>query len=185
MPAPYLEELNRSSKKQPGESQKEYVQWQRGPLTNISLDEMKGWIDTCIANDNIWLVLVFHGIDGIGWEPKTGKELEEYFKYINDREDKVWVATFANVTKYIRARKNTTIESNMIGKSIEVKISSTLDHNIYDVPITLKTYIPKTWKSISINKDHFIDDIKTDTIGNYITYPVSINENTILLKEKL
>ena len=185
MPQPYLEELNRSNKNQPGESKKEYVQWQRGPLTNTGLDEMKEWIDTCLVNDNIWLVLVFHGIDGIGWEPKTGKELEDYFKYIDDREEQIWVATFADVTKYIRERKSAKIESEMIGKRINVKISSNLDPFVYNVPVTLKTYIPKNWKNISINKDQIIHEVQTDEKGNYVNYSVLINESKIIIEEGL
>jgi peptidoglycan/xylan/chitin deacetylase (PgdA/CDA1 family) len=183
MPESYLEELNRSSKKQPGESTKEYVQWQRGPLSNVSVDEMKAWVDTCLVHDNVWLVLVFHGIDGIGWEPRTGKELEDYFKYINDREEQIWVATFADVTKYIRERKNANIESEMIGNSIKVNISSDLDPNVYDVPITLKTYIPKSWKSVSINDDRIVDKVQTDANGNYITYNVTVSEKEVILEE--
>lgn len=183
MPEPYLEELNRSNKKRPGESKKEYVQWQRGPLTNTGLDEMKEWVDTCLVHDNIWLVLVFHGVDGVGWEPKTEKELEDYFKYINNRKEQIWVATFADVTKYIRERKSTKIESEMIGKSINVNISFNLDPLIYNVPITLKTYIPKNWKNISINKDQNIHEIQTDAKGNYVIYPVLINESEIIIEE--
>ncbi len=183
MPEPYLEEINRSSKKSPETSEKEYVQWQRGPLTNIGLEEMKDWIDRCAAQDNIWLVLVFHGINGIGWEPKTDKELEAYFKYIHDRRDQLWVATFADVTKYIRARKSTKIESVDHGKSIQINISSTLDPKVYDVPITLKTYIPKNWKRISINENQIISTVATDTIGNYITYSILPGNKEILLRE--
>ena len=58
MPAPYLDELNRSSQRQPGASDKEYVQWQRGPVTSINMETMKSWVDTCLAHNNIWLVLV-------------------------------------------------------------------------------------------------------------------------------
>jgi peptidoglycan/xylan/chitin deacetylase (PgdA/CDA1 family) len=183
MEVPYLDELNRSSNKHPGESENDYVQWQRGPLTNTKLSEMKGWVDTCLDNDNIWLVLVFHGIDGIGWEPKTGKELEDYFKYIKDREEQIWVATFSDVTKYIRERENTIIESEMKGKSIKIHISNNLEASVYDIPITLKTYIPKNWKSISINKDKIIFDVKTDKKGNYITYSVLPSESSLILEE--
>ena len=183
MEVPYLDELNRSSNKHPGESENDYVQWQRGPLTNTKLSEMKGWVDTCLDNDNIWLVLVFHGIDGIGWEPKTGKELEDYFKYIKEREEQIWVATFSDVTKYIRERENTIIESEMKGKSIKIHISNNLEASVYDIPITLKTYIPKNWKSISINKDKIIFDVKTDKKGNYITYSVLPSESSLILEE--
>ena len=183
MPEPYLEELNRSNKSQPGASNKEYVQWQKGPLTDTGLNEMKAWVDTCLVHDNIWLVLVFHGINGIGWEPKTEKELEEYFKYINAREEQIWVATFADVTKYLRARKNTSIKSKRTGKSITVDISSTLDPIVYNVPITLKTYIPRNWKNVSVNKNQINSEIHTDEKGSYINYSVLINNDQVILEE--
>ncbi|HKK76161.1 MAG TPA: polysaccharide deacetylase family protein [Saprospiraceae bacterium] len=182
MPAPYLAELNRSSRQEPGASEKEYVQWQRGPLTDTGMEEMKAWVDTCLAHDNIWLVLVFHGVNGIGWEPKTEAELEDYFTYINEREEQIWVATFADVTKYIRAQKNTTVESRMAGNSIRVNISSDLDPAVYDVPITLKTYIPDSWESVLINGERVPDDLQADARGKYVLYPTAINQSEITLE---
>ena len=175
MPESYLDELNRSSKRQPGESEKEYVQWQRGPLTNISMEVMKSWVDTCIVHNNIWLVLVFHGIDGIGWEPRTGAELEEYFNYMKEKEAHLWVATFADVTKYIRERKNTSINSVVQNDTIVVNISSDLDPEVYDVPITLKTYVPKAWKTTVLNHNQenpLSLKIKKDDLGSYVLYTV-------------
>lgn len=188
MPESYLDELNRSSKKLPGESEKEYVQWQRGPLTNVSMEVMKSWVDTCMAHDNIWLVLVFHGINGIGWEPRTGAELEEYFNYINERKDHLWVATFADVTKYIRERKNAVISSVVRDDAIVVNISHDLDPEVYDVPITLKTYVPKTWKTIVLNKKTEKENelrlkIQEDALGSYVLYSVVPGEDEIILSE--
>lgn len=145
MPEPYLEELDRGSRGIPGASDKEYVQWQRGPLTNTGMDLMESWVDTCMAHDNIWLVLVFHGVEGIGWEPRTGEELETYFTYIQDRQEALWVATFGDVTKYMRERQNSTVTNTYRRGRIEIAISSTLDPEVYDVPVTLKTYVPGTW----------------------------------------
>jgi len=192
MPEDYLDELNRSSKKQPGESVKEYVQWQRGPRTHTSMDEMKSWVDTCIVNDNIWLVLVFHGIDGIGWESKTGAELEEYFSYMNEKEVHLWIATFADVTKYIRERKNAEVTSISQGKSIVINVSSSLDPAVYNVPITLKTYVPSSWKGVTFSTDVIQEKqqgikIKQDKEGSYILYsivPDKLN-NEIVLTEKI
>ena len=188
MPEPYLDELNRSSHKQPGESKKEYVQWQRGPLTNTSMDIMKSWVDSCIVHDNIWLVLVFHGVDGIGWEPKTGEELDEYFSYMKEKEDYLWVDTFADVTKYIRERKNTVVNSAVRNDTIVVNISSDLDPSVYDVPITLKTYIPTTWRTTSINRNSAQENkhrlkIKKDAFGFYVLYAVMPGEGKITLVE--
>ncbi|MCK5401518.1 MAG: polysaccharide deacetylase family protein [Flavobacteriaceae bacterium] len=189
MPESYLDELNRASKRQPGKSEKEYVQWQRGPLTNVSMEIMKSWVDTCIKYNNIWLVLVFHGIDGIGWEPKTGDELEEYFSYINKKGTHLWIATFADVTKYIRERKNAIISSMVQDNTIVVNISSDLDPEIYDVPVTLKTYVPKAWKSILLNQKFKQENelklkIQKDELGSYVLYSALPNEGELILKEK-
>lgn len=186
MPEPYLEELNRSSNREPGSSDKEYVQWQRGALTNTSMEVMKTWVDTCTVHDNIWLVLVFHGVDGVGWEPKTGEEFEEYFNYMKENEDDLWIATFADVTKYIRERKKTVINSTIQDDKIVVNISSDLDSKVYDVSITLKTYVPTTWKEIVLNKASEREDlnIQKDSLGQYVLYAVLPNEGEISLMKQ-
>ena len=176
MPEPWLHELNRASKEQPHESTKEYVQWQRGPLTDHSMELMKSWVDTCVANDNIWLVLVYHGVNQFGWEPKTDKELEEYFSYIKAKEKEVWVATFADVTKYLRVRKNAQLSSVFQDDKIKIQISSDLNQTVYDVPITIKTYIPEDWKTIQLQKQNKSDGInlkpQIDGKGSYVLYDI-------------
>ena len=184
MPEPWLEELNRSNKVEPGTSDKEYVQWQRGPLTDISMKTMKGWVDTCLVHDNIWLVLVFHGVDGIGWEPRTGDELREYFSYMKERQRDLWVATFADVTKYLRERKTTTIQTEVQKQLITVTLTSSLDHTIYDIPLTLKTYIPADWDKIEIiDQSKSINfEIGEDEFGKYALYNVPTRDKEIIIQ---
>lgn len=186
MPAPYLDELNRSSKRQPYPSNKEIIQWQRGPLKNINMATMKSWVDTCLAHDNIWLVLVFHGVDSIGWEPRTGAELQEYFSYIKSKESEVWVATFGDVTKYMRERKSAVIKTSVQQDSIKVNITSDLDPKVYNIPLTLKTYIPSSWKEIRLYKKEKgtnLSDLKIekDKMGSYVLYDVMPGEGEVVL----
>ena len=180
MPEPYLDELNRASGRQPGESEKEYVQWQRGPVSSVDMDEMKGWVDTCMTHDNIWLVLVFHGIEGIGWEPRSGKELEEYFGYMKEREDSLWIATFGDVTKYLRERKSTNVHTELRDDTIAVSMSTDLDPQVYDVPLTLKTYIPGAWKTVRLNGESSLS-IQNDSLGPYVLYSFPPGDGKILL----
>lgn len=107
MPVPFLEELNRWSDRDPGASDRPYVQWQRGALGDTPMSLMKSWIDTAAEHDGIWLVLVFHGVDGIGWEPRTGADLQELFEHIAARRDRLWVATFGDVARYLLERAGT------------------------------------------------------------------------------
>lgn len=184
MPASYMDELNRGSRVDPVESNMEYVQWQRGALSNTSIKEMKSWVDTSTSQDNIWLVLVFHGVNNIGWEPKTGKELETYFSYIKEQEARVWVATFADVSKYVIERKNTRISSKYNDDRIEINISTDLNAKMYDVPITLKTYVPGNWKTASLDIDignPVVLSIQTDSLGKYVLYDALLDEKTLLL----
>jgi peptidoglycan/xylan/chitin deacetylase (PgdA/CDA1 family) len=184
MPAPYLAELNRGSDADPTTFEKEYVQWQRGPLTDISMDEMKSWVDITGEHDNIWLVLVFHGVNEFGWEPRTDEELEEYFSYIKDREANLWVATFGDVTKYIRERKDAVVETNLSGKEIEVNIKSTLFPVMYNVPLTFKTYVPSDWKRILVDGKEA--EVMNDSLGAYVMYntPLKGIKTTIIIESK-
>lgn len=189
MPEPYIEELNRSSAVVPGTANREYVQWQRGALSSTSMETMKSWVDTSIAHSNIWLVLVFHGVEGIGWEPKTGEQLEEYFGYIKEKEEQVWVATFADVSKYIKERKETLVSSEIQNDAIALNITSDLDTKMYDVEITLKTYVPEAWESIKLesitaNKSPQILNAQKDSLGNYVLYDVLPNAGELSLTEQ-
>lgn len=185
MPEVWLDELNRSSDRDPGVSDKEYVQWQRGPLTNSSMDLMKSWIDKCQANDNIWLVLVFHGVDDFGWEAKTAAELEEYFSYIKEKEHDLWVATFADVTKYIRERKNTDISSVFQDEAIVLTLSSDLDAEIYDVPLSLKTYVPGKWRGVQVMSEEMeiipVHELGTDDLGQFIRYDLMPGTESVVI----
>lgn len=151
MPEPFLDELNRSSDQDPADSENEYVQWQRGPLEDTPMDLMKSWVDKTADNKNIWLVLVFHGVEGIGWEPKSEEELEEYYSYIKEHEDDVWVATFKDATQYVRQRMNADVTTEVSGEEITVKLTHTLG-DLYNLPMTLKTEIPDSWETVQVSQ---------------------------------
>ncbi len=184
MPEEFLEELNRWNRMDPGASAKEYVQWQRGPKTVTPLDEMKSWVDTCLAHDNIWLVLVLHGIDGIGYQPKTGEEIRHYFNYIKANEDRIWVATFQDVTKYIRERMNGEVSSSKQDDSIRVKLTHTLDPGLYDLPLTLKTYIPPEWGAVRVKQGERMQHFEAgrDPEGRFVLYQALPNAAPVELR---
>jgi peptidoglycan/xylan/chitin deacetylase (PgdA/CDA1 family) len=152
MPDSFVEDIERGSDTDPAASRKEYVRWQRGALTKTSMQEMKSWIDTTAAHGNIWLALVFHGVDGIGWEPTTGPELKEYFGYIKSQEDKLWVANFQDVAKYMRERMHGTVTSYREGDVISVVLRDDLTDISYDLPLTMKTEISSAWQTVQIRQ---------------------------------
>ena len=181
MPEPWLEELNRGSNKRPGTAGKEYVQWQRGPLTKTPMSLMKSWVDTLLAHNNFWLVLTFHGVDGIGWEPKLSTEHAEYFRYMKEKEDGLWIATFKDVTKYIRQRMAAKTKMDRQPGRIIVSLDHSLDKNIYNQPLTLKTYTDPDWKSVIIKQGDKSVKVqpRSDNNGSFVLYQALANGNLI------
>ena len=152
MPDENVEDLDRGNDKDPATSDKEYVRWQRGALTETPMELMKSWVDKTAEKDNVWLVLVFHGVDGIGWKPKTAVELKDYFDYINSKTGSLWVATFQDVGKYIRERHHATVSSFQDDNTISIVLRSDLTDASYDLPLTLKTSVPKTWRQVGVQQ---------------------------------
>ena len=186
MPEPWMQEINRGYKEQPGNSDKEYVQWQRGPLSKTPIKLMKSWIDTSLAHDNIWLVLVFHGIDDIGWEPTPHEKLKDYFSYIKDRENDIWVAPFGTVARYVRERMDSKIETQNDHNKITIKLTNSLDKSLYDEPITLKTYLPKSWKKVFVKTQNAKQNLASqkDDKGIFVLYQVIPNQGTIEINKE-
>ncbi len=180
MPEPFLDELNRSSQLNPGASNNEYVQWQRGPLTDTSMELKKSWVDTTLSHDNIWLTLVYHGIDDIGWEPITHEELDTYYRYIKERENDLWIATFEDVAKYIRQRMNSELVSETNGEEIFVNLSHSLG-DVYDLPLTLKTDVPDEWNSVLIEQGNRSKtrNVQKDGERSWVIYQASPNAEEI------
>jgi len=171
MPEPFLEELNRSSRQAPGSFETEYVQWQRGALTSTPLPLMKSWIDTAAAHDNIWLVLVFHGVDGIGWEALSSDTLDTYFRYIWSKNEDLWTATFGDATRYMRERMSASVTSEQKGNKILVEVTHPMDTVQYDLPLTLKTYVPAHWQEVQVEQGAYKTiRTQTDSLGTYVLY---------------
>ena len=183
MTDPYMQEINRGYKTEPGSSDKEYVQWQRGPLSKTPLSLMQSWADTTLAHDNIWLVLVFHGVDGIGWEALPHELLDTYFQYIKKHEDRLWIAAFSDVAKYMRERMHASVNTDKTRNGMVVHLQHSLDTNTYNIPLTLKTYVPKEWKKVEVKQDNHQQQLQSqkDARGNYILYRVTSNKGAIVL----
>ncbi len=180
MPEPFLKELNRASTENPVSQEKEYVQWQRGATTKTPLPLMKSWIDTTAARDNIWLVLVFHGVDGIGWEALDSDLLRDYFNYIESHSKYLWTATFGDVAKYMRERMNATVITETKKDRIDVNVSHTLDNEDYDLPLTLKTCVTPKWKEVQVRQGETVMTInpEKDSGKSFVMYQVIPNAGT-------
>ena len=183
MPEPWLKEIDRPSKKTPGATDKDYIQWQREINTRAPLSLMRSWVDTTVTRKDTWLVLVIHGVDGLGYEARPSSLLDEYFQYIKSKDANLWVATFGNVTKYMRERENVQLTKNITKLNLNYTITNPLNKLMYNVPLTVKTYVPVYWKHVVFKQDKETQIIKpsADLKGFFVIYQVDPNGGNIIL----
>jgi hypothetical protein len=134
---------------------------------------MTGWVDKSI-DDGLWLVLVLHGIKGIGWESLPTDEVRNYFDYIKQHENQLWIATFRDGAKYARERMSSTVSSKRVGDTIEVFVHQTLDPKVYDLPLTARTTIPNDWNVVHFRQgeDERWIPVRHDGTGAYVLYRI-------------
>ena len=146
---------------------------------------MKSWVDTVAAHQNNWLVLVFHGVDGVGWEALPHELLRDYFEFIKQHEDKVWIATFADVTKYMREKMNATVKGKEADNKIMVDLTHSLDKSMYDIPLTVRTYIPSDWKQVQVKQGDKTKTVSSGTNdkGTFVLYLLEPNKGTAELSD--
>lgn len=180
MPEPWLKEIDRASRMTPGPNPKDYVQWQRGATTKTPMPLMQSWVDTAASRTDTWLVLVIHGVDGMGYEALPSVLLDQYFHYIRSKEHQLWVATFGDVTRYMRERENSKVMAQSQDGKIMISLNHSLDKSMYYLPLTLKTYVPADWKKVKqIQSKHVhVLLVKKDDKGSYVLFqaePSGIN----------
>jgi hypothetical protein len=180
--AEFMDGIMRGDKRDPATSTKPYLEWERGPVTATTVDEMKGWVDTSIKTGT-WLVLVIHGVEGIGYQPLPAQNVKEYFDYIKASSDRVWVATYQDGAKYIRERMKAVVKTAQTGSAIDVTVSHPLDAKVYDVPLTARTTVPADWAAVQVTqgKNTTKAAIQKDTGGPYVQYHVNPNGGAVRL----
>jgi hypothetical protein len=130
-------------------------------------------------------VLVFHGIDDIGWEPTPHEKLQQYFEYIKSNENNIWVGTFGDVARYVRERMGAKVKTNDEKDKITVDLTHSLDPKTYDLPLTLKTYVPENWESVTVKQDDKKQKVSSakDSGGTYILYHAFPNKGSIKISK--
>ena len=156
-----IQSLDPSSDAETGGWYNLQIQWFREWMNGN--DNGLNWLDDTVKNGG-WLIVMCHAIYGDGAGSTGNKDLDtddadRFFalagNYVN--MDKLWCATFAEATKYIRERQSATAYRRMENGVLYVglKLDRTtpdgkpLDENVFNYPLTVKTRVPATWNSVS------------------------------------
>lgn len=172
----FMDGILRGDDRDPATMKKEYVQWQRGPRTKTSVEEMTGWVDKSLATGT-WLVLVIHGVEGIGYEPVPAANLRAYFDYMKANEHRLWVATFRDAGKYARERMASKVTTKRAGDAIEVTVNHSLDRKLYDLQLTAWTTVPAEWSSVRVTQGGMTTTIpvQRERGASYVMYRITPN----------
>ena len=181
----FMDGIFRGDNRDPASMTKEYVQWQRGPVTKTPLDEMTGWIDKSLATGT-WLVLVIHGVEGIGYEPIPADRLRQYFDYIKAADDRLWVATFRDAGKYARERMASKVVTKQAGEAIEITLTHSLDARLYNLPLTARTTVPAQWTSAEFRQGNVTRTVPVQRDGQnaYVIYRIMPNSGVARLRQR-
>jgi hypothetical protein len=179
----FMDGIMRGDRRDPATSTKPYVEWERGPVTATTVDEMKAWVDSSVKT-GAWLVLVIHGIDGVGYQPLPTQNVKDYFDYLKASSDRVWIATYQDGSKYMRERMKATVKTSGSGQSIEVTVTHPLDPKVYDVPLTARTTVPATWTSARVTQGKDSRTIPVQKDGEtYVQYRVKPNSGVVRIEK--
>jgi peptidoglycan/xylan/chitin deacetylase (PgdA/CDA1 family) len=183
--AQFMDGIMRGDPRDPTKTTKPYMQWQRGPGPTTPFEEMTGWVDTSLQN-GIWLVLVIHGVEGIGSSAIPAERVRAYFQYIKAKTDQLWVATYRDQAKYIRERIKSTVTTKQAGQAIEVTATHSLDKKLYDWPLTARTTVPAQWTSVQVTqgKDTRTVPVRHDANGTFVQYQITPNAGVARLERK-
>jgi hypothetical protein len=98
--------------------------------------------------DDAWHIVLTHGtgpdLEWLGFEVSNFEALLDYLESVND---KMWVGNAGDIYKYVTERKSA--EVNIIKSdngSIRLNLSSEVEPELFDYPLSLITEVPDTWE---------------------------------------
>lgn len=125
-------------------------------------EDFKNWVQSSIAQSN-WAIMQTHEVlpysllqeaiqEGL-YEPIAAEWFDLVCNWINAQSanNQVWVATIADVTKYMKERD--AYVANVLSVSpdkIQIDLSDSLDNSIYNLPLTADIIVPENWNEITL-----------------------------------
>jgi hypothetical protein len=116
-----------------------------------------------------------------GREAKPHEELKDYFTYMKAHEDRLWIAPFRDATKYMRERMAAKTDTKQKDNEIVVTLTHSLDKDLYNYPLTLKTYLPDGWSKVRLVQggDQLRHTMLHNEYGTYVQYDAVPNGEEI------
>ena len=115
-------------------------------VSTYTVWEMENLADQA-ASQGKWLVPSFHSFNPAEWGTWSLDQFTSYLDYLITRN--LWIAPFGEVFKYQKERGAATLSvSSQTSSQITLNLTESLDTNLYNYPLTLRSEIPINWSSV-------------------------------------
>jgi hypothetical protein len=125
----------------------------RSGAVRSETDFIKMTEDALSANG--FCVFLIHAIDDdVGYSPLSSEILKQELAYLLKNRDRVWVATFVDIVKYIKERDDVSISETAAEKNrIIFKVTDNLDNGIYNSPLNIRRRLPINCLDASVSQN--------------------------------
>jgi hypothetical protein len=86
----------------------------------------------------------------------------------------------------MRERMSGTVNTTIKGRQITVELGHELDRELYNLPLTLKTTIPRRWEQIAISQagEELDHQSGNDDSGKFVQYQARPNLGPVLISAR-
>lgn len=150
----------------------------------LTMDNIIGYLDRCVSLGG-WFITSCHGIYQGENQDLTEEDMELLLSAMHEhaKENKLWIASFSEATKYVRERQNSTLsirecdgayyvsltmkEETPDGLSLKITKNAKGGDNepIFNMPLTVRIELPERWDAVKYTQgentfiaDSFIED---------------------------
>lgn len=103
---------------------------------SFTVEKTNSMVDGLIA-DHACKVVMAHAVAEAGFAAISKEDLEKHLKYVSTLKDRIWVDTFANVSKYILERDAARLAIATAQENrVKFTLSCPLDRQLYSCPLT-------------------------------------------------
>ncbi len=128
-------------------------------IDNASLEEMQKYVQACIDKGG-WFISMTHAVVN---DAEKQARYTEFYKYLSEKRiaNDIWVTTFQDATIYLREKQNSEVSAYATSEGVFVRIKMNdttgdglpLSSDIFNMPLTVKTEVPKSWSVAAYELD--------------------------------
>jgi peptidoglycan/xylan/chitin deacetylase (PgdA/CDA1 family) len=159
----------------------------KGIYSETSLEDINKWIEKT-QNEQKWLIVTGHGLNGVGWSPVTSDLLNVICKLLKTFDKAIWVATLSKIAAYEYLKNEISIQTVEKKNRIEINIigfQKQKYEKMNKMPVTIEVPLNEDFKVFVDNNDNNIDLNYNDVEKLYmLTFDLKEVNNITLRVEK-